>query len=127
MKSTALLLFMLTGVCGGLSAFYLWGGYAGGLPTKWWSGPLVFALLAASGGMMLAGAAIFLSLRVSRLVALCSGGVLEAFLIVGVLAGVGALLSSARDSSLNWGPFAVLIMLPFLLTTASLMVAWRIR
>jgi hypothetical protein len=127
MKSMALLLFLVTGICSGLSALYVWGGYASGLPAKGWSSPLVFALLAASIGMVFAGAAIFRSLRVSRVVALCSGGVLEAFLIAGVLTGVGSLLSAERDSSLNWGPFAGLIILPFLLTTASLVVAWRIR
>jgi hypothetical protein len=126
MKSTALL-FLITGICGGLSAMYLWGGYASGLPTGWWSGPLIYALLAASLGMVLAGGAVFLSLRVSRVVALCSGGVLEAFLIVGVLVGLGSIFSATRGMGLDLTPFAGLILLPFVLTTASLVVAWRVR
>lgn len=118
MKSTALLLFLVTGICSGLSAMYLWGGYVSGFPTKAWSSSLVFVLLAASVGMVLAGALVLFSLRVGGVVALCSGGALEAFLIAGVLAGLGSLSSATRDSSLNWAPFAALILLPFLLTTA---------
>jgi len=127
MKSMAFLLFLVTGICSGVTVTYVWGGYASGFPTKWWSSYLIFALLAASGGMVVAGAAIFLSLRVSRVVALWSGGVLEAFLVAGVLAGIGSLLSFSRDSNLNWASFSGLIVLPFLLTTASLVVGSRIR
>ena len=126
MKSTALL-FLITGLCGALSAMYLWGGYASGLPTKWWSSPLIYALLAASLGMVVAGVAVFASQRVSRVVVLCSGGVLEAFLIVGVLTGLGWLFSGTRATGVDWMPFAGLILLPFVLTTASLVVAWRAR
>jgi hypothetical protein len=127
MKSATLILFLATGICSGLSAMYVWGGYLSGLPTKWWSGPLVFFLLAASVGMLIAGAATPVSVRVSRVVALCSGSILETFLAFGVITGVGLLLSPARDYSLTWAPFAGSILLPFLLTTASLVVAWRVR
>ena len=127
MKSTALFLFLITGICSGLSAMYVWGGYMSGLPISWWSEPLICSLLAASMGMVLAGAAIFFSMRVGRLVALSSGGVLEAFFFTEILAGLGSLRFATRDAGLNWAPFAGLILLPFLLTTASLIVAWRVR
>lgn len=124
---SAALLFLITGICGALSAMYLWGGYASGLPTSWWSSPLILVLLAASIGMALAGVAVFLSMRISRVVALCSGALLEAYLIVGVITGLGWLLSGASGAGIDWTPFAGLILLPFVLTTASIVVAWRVR
>lgn len=126
-KLGTLVLFMLAGLMGGASGLYMLGGYAGGLPSSWWSGPLVWAVLGGSLALIAAGLSLLISQGFARPLALVGGGILELILLATVLAILRSVGLRDVRAGITWGPFLVLLLVPLLLTTASLVVAWRSR
>ena len=126
-KLGTLLLFMLAGLLGGASGLYMLGGYASGLPSSWWSGPLVWAVLGGSLALIVAGLSMLISQGLARPLALVGGGLLELFLLTTILAILRSVELRDVRVGITWAPFFLLLLVPLLLTTASLVVAWRSR
>lgn len=126
-KLGTLVLFTLAGLLGGASGLYTLGGYASGLPSAWWSGPLVWAVLGGSLALVVAGLSVLVSHGLARPLALVGGGILELILLTTVLAILRSVGFRDVRAGIIWGPFLLLLVAPLLLTAASLVVAWRSR
>lgn len=127
LRVSALLLFVLAGLLSGASGLYMLGGFSNGLPSAWWSGLLVSTVVGASGVLVAAGLLTFYSQGVARVLVLVGGGLLELVFAAAVLEMVISTGSANVRTGVAWGPFVLLLVLPLLLTTASLLVAWRSR
>lgn len=127
MKTAASILFLATAISTALSGLYAWSGYLSGLPTAWWSGPLVVSLLIASVGKGVAGVATPFYPHTGRILAMFSGSFLEFFLLLAAINGLSLLVNARQSESLAWGPFVGFVLTPFALTTTSLILAWKIR
>lgn len=124
-RLSTLMLFVLSGLLSGASGLYVLGGYSNGLPSAWWSGPLVLAVLGASATLVAAGLSTLISQSVSRVLALLSGGLLEIVFVATVLELLILTGAGNTRAGISWGPLVLLVILPLMLTTASLVVAWR--
>ena len=127
MKLLLFAVFIATGLAGSAMSLYLMGGYLGGFPTTWWSGPLVITLLGASLAMVAAGVVVWFSPRTSRALTFCGGGVIGLFLLMGFVDTLSLLIFPRASENIAWGPSLALIVFPFILTTLSIGLAVRLR
>jgi hypothetical protein len=122
--------YCLTGIYSGACALYVLAGYSSGLPVSGWSTPLVVIWLAAALTTFVGGIVAAFVPRTGALIAMGGSSLLAALFFAGILKMMSDVLKSRQTGSSFSVQSSLVVfglVLPMLLTIASIWIARRTR